>query len=37
MRADISQIYKMVDQLEVSVRQGEAVIEKDSKGQIFTG
>lgn len=35
MEADISQIYTMVDQLEVSVRQGDAVIEKDENGQYF--
>ena len=35
MRADISQIYEMVDQLEVSVQQGKTVIEKDANGKYF--
>lgn len=35
MKADISQIYSMVDQLEVSVRQKDAVIEKDENGRYF--
>jgi GntR family transcriptional regulator len=35
MEADISQIYTMVDQLEVSVRQTDAIIEKDEKGRYF--
>ena len=35
MTADISQIYTMVDQLEVSVRQGDAVIEKAPDGRYF--
>lgn len=33
MEADISQIYTMVDQLEVSVRQTDAIIEKDADGR----
>lgn len=33
MQADISQIYTMVDQLEVSVRQTDILIKKDSKGR----
>ncbi|MEM6386403.1 MAG: GntR family transcriptional regulator [Pseudomonadota bacterium] len=35
MKADLSQIYKMVDQLEVSVQQGDTVIEKDQNGRYF--
>lgn len=35
LQADISQIYQMVDQLEVSVRQRDAVIEKDENGRYF--
>jgi len=35
MKADISQIHTMVDQLEVSVRQNDAVIEKDKNGRYF--
>lgn len=35
MKADISQIYTMVDQLEVSVRQTDAVIEKGADGQYY--
>lgn len=35
MQADISQIYTMVDQLEVSVRQQGILIEKDAKGRYF--
>ena len=35
MKAGISQVYAMVDQLEVSVRQGEATIEKGSDGRYF--
>lgn len=35
MKADISQIYTMVDQLEVSVRQKDAVIEKAENGQYY--
>ncbi len=35
MKADISQIYTMVDQLEVSVRQSDAIIEKDDNGRYF--
>lgn len=35
MSADISQIYTMVDQLEVSVGQGDAAIEKDEDGRYF--
>ena len=35
LKADISQIYEMVDQLEVSVQQGEAIIEKDEEGRYF--
>lgn len=35
MQADISQIYTMVDQLEVSVRQQGVLIEKDAKGRYF--
>jgi len=35
MKADISQIYTMVDQLEVSVRQNDAVIEKSPEGRYF--
>ena len=33
MKADISQIYTMVDQLEVSVRQNEVAIERDQEGR----
>ncbi len=35
MEADISQIHAMVQQLEVSVRQGDAVIEKAPDGRYF--
>ncbi|MEO9825358.1 MAG: GntR family transcriptional regulator [Paracoccaceae bacterium] len=35
MKADISQIYTMVDQMEVSVRQNDAVIEKATDGRYF--
>lgn len=35
MKADISQIYEMVDQMEVSVTQNEAVIEKSPEGRYF--
>ena len=35
MKADISQIYTMVDQLEVSVRQTDDVIQKDASGRYF--
>lgn len=35
LEADISQIYTMVDQLEVSVRQTDAIIEKDENGRYF--
>lgn len=35
MQADISQIYTMVDQLEVSVRQTDALIEKGKDGRYF--
>lgn len=35
MKADISQIYTMVDQMEVSVRQRDAVIEKGADGRYF--
>lgn len=35
MKADLSQIYEMVDQLEVSVRQGNTEIEKDEYGNYF--
>ena len=35
MKADISQIYTMVDQMEVSVRQSDAVIEKALDGRYF--
>lgn len=35
MKADISQIYNMVDQLEVSVTRNEAQIEKASDGRYF--
>ncbi len=35
MQAELSQIYAMVDQMEVSVRQGEAVIEKGEDGRYF--
>ena len=35
MQADISQIYTMVDQLEVSVRQADVLIEKDAEGRYF--
>ncbi len=35
MKAEISQIYTMVDQLEVSVRKGDARIEKSEDGRYF--
>ena len=35
MRAEISEIYAMVDQLEVSVRQGDITIEKSKNGRYF--
>lgn len=35
MRAEISEIYAMVDQLEVSVREGDATIEKSKDGRYF--
>ena len=35
MKADISQIYTMVDQLEVSVRQHETIIEKGEDGRYY--
>lgn len=35
MKADISQLYAMVEQLEVSVRQRDAVIEKAVDGRVF--
>jgi len=35
MKADLSQIYAMVDQMEVSVRQGGAIIEKGACGRYF--
>lgn len=35
MKADISQIYAMVDRLEVSVRQNDAIIEKAADGRYF--
>ena len=35
MKAEISQIYSMVDQLEVSVRKGDAAIEKSEDGRYF--
>jgi GntR family transcriptional regulator len=35
MKADISQIYEMVDQMEVSVTQNEAIIEKATDGRYF--
>ena len=35
MKADISQIYQMVDQMEVSVTQNEATIEKSADGRYF--
>ena len=35
MKAELSQIYAMVDQLEVSVRKGEATIEKSENGRYF--
>lgn len=35
MKADLSQIYAMVDQMEVSVRQGDVIIEKDENGRYF--
>ena len=35
MKADISQIYEMVDQMEVSVTRNEAVIEKSQDGRYF--
>lgn len=35
MKADISQIYEMVDQLEVSVTRNEAIIEKTPNGRYF--
>ncbi|MBD0865340.1 MAG: GntR family transcriptional regulator [Rhodobacteraceae bacterium] len=35
MKADISQIYNMVEQMEVSVTQNEAVIEKTAEGRYF--
>ncbi len=35
VRAEISQIYAMVDQLEVSVRKGDATIEKSDDGRYF--
>lgn len=35
MKADISQIYEMVDQMEVSVTQNAAVIEKTADGRYF--
>ncbi|MEM9850460.1 MAG: GntR family transcriptional regulator [Pseudomonadota bacterium] len=35
LRAELDQIYAMVDQLEVSVRQGEALIEKGRDGRYF--
>ncbi len=35
MKAEISQIYAMVDQLEVSVRKGDATIEKAKDGRYF--
>ncbi len=35
MKADITQIYEMVDQMEVSVRQTDAVIEKSADGRYF--
>ena len=35
VRAEISEIYAMVDQLEVSVRQGDTTIEKSESGQYF--
>ncbi|MDE2792823.1 MAG: GntR family transcriptional regulator [Paracoccaceae bacterium] len=35
MRAEISEIYAMVDQLEVSVRKGDATIEKSRDGRYF--
>ncbi len=35
VRAEISEIYAMVDQLEVSVRKGDATIEKSKDGRYF--
>ncbi|MCY4139403.1 MAG: winged helix-turn-helix domain-containing protein, partial [Rhodobacteraceae bacterium] len=35
MRAEISEIHAMVDQLEVSVREGDATIEKSKDGRYF--
>lgn len=35
MKAEISQIYAMVDQMEVSVKNGAATIEKDENGRYF--
>ncbi len=35
MKAELSQIYAMVDQMEVSVRQEDATIEKSSDGRYF--
>ncbi len=35
MRAEIAEIYAMVDQLEVSVRQGDTTIEKSNSGRYF--
>jgi len=35
MKADISQIYEMVDQMEVSVTQNDAMIKKSTDGRYF--